>query len=153
MPELLSRLLERYPMLRRHPHPMTVHFPIAFMMSTTFFTLLYLLTGVKSLEITGLHCLAAGILFIPIVIVTGLFSWWLNYLARPLTPITVKIGVSLVLFVDSIIVFAWRMAVPDILNTFSAGSLVYIVLILSFVPLVSVMGWFGAKLTFPVEKD
>ena len=51
IPESLSRLLSRFPMLRRHPHPMTIHFPIVFMFSTTLFNLLYLLTGVRSFEL------------------------------------------------------------------------------------------------------
>ena len=48
-----------FPMLRRHPHPMTIHFPIVFMFSTTLFTLLYFLTGVRSFELTALNCLGA----------------------------------------------------------------------------------------------
>ncbi len=57
MPEMLTLLLHRFPMLRRHPHPMTVHFPIAFMLSATMFTFLYLITGIASFETTALHCL------------------------------------------------------------------------------------------------
>jgi len=153
MPSAISRLFERYPMLRRHPHPMTVHFPIVFMLSATFFNILYLLTGAKSFETTALHCLASGILFFPIVMLTGLFSWWVNYLAKPLRPVTIKITASLVLFVLAIIVFTWRAAVPDILGSFSPASIIYFLLILSFAPLVSIIGWFGAQLTFPFERD
>jgi len=153
LPEFLARWMERFPMLRRHPHPMTVHFPIAFMMAATVFNVLYVLTGIKSLEITALHCLGAGLLFLPIVMVTGLLSWWVNYLGKPVKPIVVKITLSTVLFVLSIIVFTWRMAVPDILEAGRSGSVLYFLIILSFIPLVSVIGWYGAKLTFPVEKD
>ena len=61
MPAVLSWLLARYPMLRRHPHPMTVHFPIVFMFSATVFNVLYLITGVRAFELTALHSLGAGI--------------------------------------------------------------------------------------------
>ena len=81
LPPLLASLLKRYPMLRRHPHPMTVHFPIAFMLFAPLFTLLYLVTGVKSFETTALHCLGVGILFCGVAITTGLYTWWLNYMA------------------------------------------------------------------------
>jgi predicted heme/steroid binding protein/uncharacterized membrane protein len=148
---ILMRLLDRYPMFRRHPHPMTVHFPIVFMMSTTAFTLLYLITGIKSLEITALHCLGAGILFIPAVMLTGLLSWWLNYMAKPIRPVKIKIAASLILFIVALVVFEWRLAVPDILDSFTAASLAYLLLILSLAPLVAVIGWFGAALTFPIE--
>ncbi|MGD8962328.1 MAG: cytochrome b5 domain-containing protein, partial [Desulfobacterales bacterium] len=60
MPGFLAWLLEKQPFLRRHPHPMTVHFPIVFTFSTSVFNILYLFSGIKSFEITALHCLAAG---------------------------------------------------------------------------------------------
>jgi hypothetical protein len=33
------------------------------------------------------------------------------------------------------------------------ANTVYLFLVLSFVPMVSVIGWFGATMTFPVEKE
>ena len=38
-------LLDRFPVLRRHPHPMVVHFPIVFAISPVLFYLLYRLSG------------------------------------------------------------------------------------------------------------
>ena len=152
LPPFLARLLGRYPMLARHPHPMTVHFPIVFMMFTTVFNLLYLITGIKSLETTALHCLGAGVLFTPVVMLTGLFSWWLNYMAKPLRAVCVKIIASNVLLVVALTCFTWRMANPAILDSLSIKSVIYFLLTLSLAPLVMIIGWFGAKLTFPVEK-
>ncbi len=40
-----------------------------------------------------------------------------------------------------------------ILGPFRASSALYLICILSFIPLVSVIGWFGASLTFPIEKE
>jgi len=151
MHEGLARLLDRYPMLTRHPHPMTVHFPIVFMLATTVFNLLYFVSGVKSFEATATHCLAAGILFIPIVMLTGLFSWWLNYLAKPIKPVVIKLWLSLLMWVTAMVIFVWRMVVPDIFDSLGAASTVYFTLVLALVPMVSIIGWFGAKLTFPVE--
>jgi uncharacterized membrane protein len=124
-----------------------------FMLSTAFFNVLYCITGIKSFELSGLYCLAGGLLFIPVAMVTGLFSWWLNYMAQPILPVKIKISVSLILFMDAVIAFTWRMAVPDILDVFRTASLVYLLFILSLVPLVIVIGWFGAKLTFPIEEE
>ena len=39
LPGALSTLLKRMPSLRRHPHPMTVHFPIVFFLSLALFDL------------------------------------------------------------------------------------------------------------------
>ncbi len=153
LPDRLSRLLMRFPVLRRHPHPMTVHFPIVFMVAAPLFTLLYLLSGQESFEITALHCLGAGLLFTPLAMATGYFTWWVNYLARPLRPVTIKQRISLLLFGIEIIAFSWRLHVPDILSTFRPESILYLALILSLFPLVGVIGWFGATLTFPIARD
>jgi predicted heme/steroid binding protein/uncharacterized membrane protein len=153
IPRALSWLLERIPMLRRHPHPMTVHFPIVFMFSATIFNILYLITGVKAFELTALNCLGAGILFTPVAIITGFYTWWLNYLAKPTRPVTIKKRVSILMFIIAVVAFIWRIIVPDILDTFGLASVIYLILVLSFFPLVTVVGWFGAQLTFPIEKD
>jgi predicted heme/steroid binding protein/uncharacterized membrane protein len=153
MPLLGSRLMKRFPFLRRHPHPMTVHFPIVFMFSATIFTLLYLCTGIESFESTGLHCLAAGLLFTPIVMATGYYTWWLNYSARPMKPVIIKQRCSILLLATETITFIWRLSVPDILSPIRPASAAYLVLVCSLFPLVAVVGWFGSTLTFPLEKE
>jgi len=77
-PELLHRLLTWVPILRRHPHPMVVHFPITLAIVPSLFLLLHLVTGVRSFETTAFQCLGAAILFIPAGILSGFFTWWLN---------------------------------------------------------------------------
>jgi len=152
MPGWLDNLLKYFPILRRHPHPMVVHFPIVFMFSTALFNLLYLLSGYRSFEVTALHCLGAGILFIPIGIVTGFFTWWLNYLAKPSKGVKIKIYCSLILLAAALIAFIWRLASPEVLISFSGSSLIYLILIFSLPTLVSIIGWYGAKMTFPIES-
>jgi len=152
IPQPLAWLLGKVPMLRRHPHPMTVHFPIVFAFSTTIFNILYLVTGIKSLEITALHCLGAGILFTAVAIATGLYTWWINYMLKPLKAVKVKIPLSITLLVTQIIAFVWRIKVPDVIDSTQGVNIIYFLLVLSFFPMVVVIGWFGAFLTFPVEK-
>ncbi|NWF53212.1 MAG: cytochrome b5 [Syntrophaceae bacterium] len=152
MPEWLAGLLDRFPILRRHPHPMVVHFPIVFTFSSALFNLLYLVTGHLPFETTAFHCLGGGVLFAPVAILTGYFTWWLNYLAKPLRAVTLKIRFSFFLWVLSILLFIWRMYVPEIIRPLAGGSFVYLLLVFSLVPVVTVIGWFGATLTFPVEK-
>lgn len=153
IPPPIAWLIKRFPMLRRHPHPMTVHFPIVFMFSTTSFNLLYLITGEKSFETTALHCLGGGIIFLFIAITTGVYTWWLTYMAKMLRPVKIKIPLSLAMLATSIIIFIWRIAVPDILNVFNALSIIYLLLVLSLAVMVTIIGWNGASMTFPVEKE
>ena len=152
MPAFLSFLIERFPFLERHPHPMTVHFPIVFLLSVAFFNVLYLMTDNRSFEQTALHCLIGGILFMPVAVLTGLFTWWLNYLARPMKLVKMKIILSCVVLLSSIVVLFWRISDPVVLDTEGMGRVLYVAITIAFVPLMSLIGWLGAGLTFPVEK-
>jgi len=152
MPVFLSSLINRYPSFQRHPHPMTVHFPIVFMLSTPFFNFLYLITNMSTFESTALYCLIGGLLFLPVAMLTGLFTWWLNYLAKPMKPVALKILFSGTLLIAASCALIWRITHPGVLDSHGAARIIYFLLTLSFVPLVSVTGWLGASLTFPIEK-
>ncbi len=152
--EFWERVFRRVPLLRRHPHPMVVHFPLVFCTATTFFTVLYLLTGRRSFEVTGFHCLGGGVLFTPVAIVTGLFTWWVNYQARALRPIIIKITLSPILLVVGSGAFVWRWLQPEILaHPGHWPGVVYLALICSLAPLVGVVGWYGGTLTFPLSEE
>ena len=152
-PGFLNWLLQKYPFLRRHPHPMTVHFPIVFAFSATVFTLLYLITGESSFDTTALHCLGGGILFTAVGIVTGFYTWWLNYMAKMLKPVKIKIPLTIAMLIVEIVLFVWRLTVPDILDSLQGPGLIYLLLVLSLSVLVTIIGWNGASMTFPVEKE
>jgi uncharacterized membrane protein len=132
---------------------MTVHFPIVFMFSTTMFSLLYLITDEKAFDSTAFHCLGAGVIFNVVAIATGFYTWWLNYMAKPLKPVKIKIPLTLAMLATSSVLFIWRLRVPDILDSLSGSGLLYILLVLSLSVMVTVIGWNGASMTFPVEKE
>ncbi len=153
IPAFLSALLTKVPMLRRHPHPMTIHFPIVFVFSVLFFNAIFWITGLKSFEVTAFHCLGAGILFTPVAIVTGFYTWWLNYQAKLSTPVLVKQVFSILLFIAEIILFVIRFRNPEIMYSLTAYSILFLGLMFFMVILVTIIGWYGAHLTFPVEKE
>jgi predicted heme/steroid binding protein/uncharacterized membrane protein len=152
IPLAVAWLMETNPFFRRHPHPMTVHFPIVFFLANPFFNVLYIITGNKSFETTAFHCLAGGILFGIIAMATGLFTWWYNYMARMMKPIAIKIPLSLTLLVVAVILFFWRLNDPEVMDGVQSGNLLYLLLVLALFPMVSIVGWYGATMTFPVEK-
>ena len=53
----------------------------------------------------------------------------------------------------AVIIFVWRIAVPDVLVNFTGLSSIYLLLVLSLALMVTTIGWYGASMTFPVEKD
>jgi hypothetical protein len=68
-------------------------------------------------------------------------------------PVTIKIRFSTLLWGFSILAFIYRVLNPEILLSFSGGSILYLLLVFSLIPIVTVVGWFGAALTFPLNKD
>jgi predicted heme/steroid binding protein/uncharacterized membrane protein len=152
--EFWLRQVHRVPLLRRHPHPMVVHFPIVFMIAATVFTLLYLFSGVRSFEVTGFHCLGGGVLFTPVAMVTGWFTWWLNYESRYLKPVVIKLILSPILLLIGVSAFVWRFLNPEILVQLRDWhSVVYLALICSLAPIVSFIGAYGAIMTFPLHRE
>jgi predicted heme/steroid binding protein/uncharacterized membrane protein len=149
IPDLLLAVFRKIPMLRRHPHPMTVHFPIAFMMLFPVLNIIYLVTGNESFEISSFHVLVAGLVFTPVALITGPYNWWINYAGKWSKIIAVKIFGSLILMTLILVIFMWKILVPDIMLQPSGARIIYIVLSLTLVPIVTVLGWFGAKMTFP----
>lgn len=152
LPGALTWLLTRAPFLRRHPHPMTIHFPIVFTFAALVSNVIYLLLGIKNFETTALHCLGAAVFFTPVAMATGFYTWWLNYQTRRIRPVMIKQRLSFILLGTEIIVFVWRLEDPAILAPAGWPGLVYMLLILFMFILVFVIGWFGANLTFPIEK-
>lgn len=149
VPDFLLAVFRIIPMLRRHPHPMTVHFPIAFMMLFPVLNILYLVTGNAGFDISSFHVLVAGLVFTPVALLTGPYNWWINYAGKWSQIIKVKMFGSLILITLILVIFMWRILVPDIMLQPSGARIIYIVLSLTLVPIVSVLGWFGAKMTFP----
>ncbi|MCX5834022.1 MAG: cytochrome b5 [Deltaproteobacteria bacterium] len=151
MPAFVSGLLRRFPLLRRHPHPMMVHFPIVFMFSVFLFNGLFLLSGLEAFETTALHCLAAGVLLTPVAIATGYYTWGLNYLSKPMRPVTIKKNLSLILLFASVAALAWRMWDPAVLSAAGPGRVFYALLTFTLFVITVVIAYFGGQLTFPLE--
>jgi uncharacterized membrane protein len=108
---------------------------------------------VKGFETTSFFCLGAGILFTVPGVLTGFFTWWLNYQARPLRPVRIKIIFSTVLVTVSLCAFLLRFLFPEAVLSGKGMEMFYLLLLLALIPIVSTIGWFGASLTFPLKRQ
>jgi predicted heme/steroid binding protein/uncharacterized membrane protein len=152
LPPYLAVLLDRYPFLRRQPHPMSIHFPIVFVLSATFFSLLFLATGNGSFDQTAFYCLIGALILTPPAVVTGLAAWWINYMGRPMRAAIVKMALSFVLLPLLFVIVAWRAIDPAVLHNPSGTGLLYLALVLLISPIVIVIAHFGGSLIFPTHK-
>ncbi len=146
LPVFIQNLLRQFPMARRHPHPVLVHFPIAFLIGASLFTLFYLLFPRPSFEQTGFYLLLLGGIASPFAIATGLFTWWVNYRLKLSHFIRRKIQLSILLLIFEIVLVLWRSSDPEI------ASPLYFVMALLLAPIVFLLGYYGGQMTFPVEK-
>ena len=153
LPAPLETMLERLPFLRRHPHPMAVHFPMAFSIAPALFYSLYLITMVKSFETTALHCLGASILFLLPAVITGFLTWRIKKKKKTMRAVRIKIRASFILLAVALGSFLLRLQSPKGFAAASWEGVIYFLLLLALVPIVAVIGWHGGSLTFPVEGE
>jgi len=153
LPPVLDEFLTRHPFFQRHPHPSAVHFPIVFLFAPALFNCLYVITGVAGFETTAFYCLGAGILSALPAILTGYFTWWVNYQARPMRPVQIKIALSWLALAVAVPAFVVRLMHQDLSQDTGAVFMGYLLATVAIAPMVAAIGWFGGSLTFPLEKD
>ncbi len=152
LPQAFNRFLDAAPFFRRHPHPMTIHFPIAFTLATFGFTFLYLIRGLHNFDVAAFYCLGAAVCFTPVAILTGFYTWWVNYGARSIRAVRIKQKLSFLLLAVETGLFIWHWKEPHLLQTMNWQAFFYLSLILIMFFVAIMIGWFGASLTFPLEK-
>ncbi|BBJ27711.1 DUF2231 domain-containing protein [Athalassotoga saccharophila] len=155
VPKWLSNLIEKHPSLKRHPHPILVHFPLAFMIGASLFALLYAIFGVNSFDTTVFDLMVAGLVFSVFAIASGFFTWYLNYMSKPIKAVTIKIIFSFVLDVDAIILIWWRSVDPQILinvRNFSFNSWAFFIMTLLLSLFAMIIGYYGGELVYPTGK-
>ncbi len=153
LPAPLERLFKKYPGLVRHPHAFIVHFPIVFMYSAAFCDLVFLATGLPSLETSAFHFLGAGLLSLPFSMVSGTISRRLSYPHEPDQIFHIEIFNSRLMLILSLVAFIWRWFDPRVLHPFTWLSLVYLLIILTLPILATYISFFGGLLTFPLEEE
>lgn len=147
LPLFLQRFLQRYPMWRRHPHPMVVHFPIAFLMAASLFIILTLFLQKGSFEATSYYLLILGAISSLFAAATGFLTWWINYALKHNALVIRKIQLSILLVIIEIVLFLWRVSHVEISNP------IYFILMILVAPIVGLIGYYGGRLVYPVEKS
>ncbi|HEY5531083.1 MAG TPA: DUF2231 domain-containing protein [Candidatus Anoxymicrobiaceae bacterium] len=148
VPAFLQVLLERFPIFRREPHLATIHFPLVFAVVTPLFDVLYVLRpGKTALEKTSFNLLVLGVLATPVAMITGLFTWWLNFKATLTRPVKVKMSAALLLLADMIALLTWRLSDRRVMDTPGRSRTAYLGLSISMPILATILGRFGGKLS------
>jgi len=132
---------------------MLSHFPIVFMLSATFFSVLYVMTGDKSFDDTAFYCLGAGLATMPLAVATGLFTHWLNFPGGLHKTVKIEKALSYSVLTISATAFVWRWLNPNVLKDLTGVNFFYFLMVLALTPLVTANGYFGGMVTFPLEDE
>jgi predicted heme/steroid binding protein/uncharacterized membrane protein len=143
-------LLDAY--LDLHPHPVSVHFPIALTLASAAFLILHFVTGIDSLVDAAYYALLGGAVVAPFTMLTGAVSWWFNYGHKLKSPFQGKAGLSMALAVVAVAtVVLWALNRDALLERETVGW-VYFVLVMAMSLLVLSLGKLGGALVFPPRK-
>lgn len=133
--------------LSRHPHPVSVHFPIALSIAGAIFTALGLAVHSETLEAAGFYNLVLGAVMSPPAIGAGLLSWWYNY-GRTWTPIfRKKILLSVLYLAVAASAIAVRLVLP--VDEGTTWYWIYAALVIALPAVAMALGFLGGKITFP----
>ena len=146
LPPGLRNFLQKFPMMRRHPHPMLVHFPLALLIASSFFILLSLIFKEPSFEMTSFYLLVLGAIASPFAMATGLFTWWVNYRLKLTLFVKRKIQFSILLLIFEVILILWQISTPP------GSNPIYFTMVVILTPVVSILGYYGGQMTFPADS-
>lgn len=134
---------------RLHLHGILVHFPIAYTLIVFLLALVYILTGNIFWEKASYLMLALSLLAIPPTMVFGFFSWKVTYKGKMTKNILRKIVLSSILFVVIIVSFLWQSVDPEVLMAESSLRYLYLALLFSLIPIVTILGHAGGRIANP----
>lgn len=143
--------LEKHPFFRRHPHPAAVHVPIGVVLAVPLFEVLALATGSVRTEWAAYSCLILVLVSVPMAIVSGYFTWWVNYDLADQIIINRKRRLAWVGLVLAAAAAYLRTHLSDPLNLADPLVVVYVIALVGLAGLISAIGFLGGRLTFPYE--
>jgi predicted heme/steroid binding protein/uncharacterized membrane protein len=143
-----SRLVSK--ILDQHPHPISVHFPIALCVSASLFTFLGMVTPLPHMIEASYYNLIIAALGTPVSISTGLLSWYYNYSGIWTHIYRVKTYLSILLAILLLAAFVILFVAMDgVLSGSGPWYWAYSMAVLALAPTVVGLGYFGGKITFP----
>lgn len=149
LPNWLNTIFDKYPFLKRHPHPMVVHFPMAFFMAASIFLLwYYMINPARPMLDSILYMHILGTLSLPVALITGWLSWKVNYLGKRIGNITRKITFSIIVLIFDIIVLVSIAGDLELLINPQGTQVLIPIMIISYLPIVSFIGQQGGDLVY-----
>jgi uncharacterized membrane protein len=127
---------------------MIVHFPIAYSLIVPLLSAMYLFTGVLSFESASYYLLIIGFLTAPVCSISGFLSWKVTYRGKNTAAFTMKKRLSTMLISVVTVCFLWRTLDPLILVSATGLRYAYLALLMSLIPIITILGHTGGKIVY-----
>ncbi|MCI4625566.1 MAG: hypothetical protein L3V56_06360 [Candidatus Magnetoovum sp. WYHC-5] len=149
--QLQVNIKEKYRQLYKkfHPHPVLIHNPMGLFVFSALMQAIYILSKDVSFERAAFYSTIFATLTTFPAILSGLFSWWVNYETTFTKIFKAKIIFSAILCVTSIIVCLLRTLIPNIYIEEGLLNIIYNSLIFLNVGFISYVAYNGGKITWP----
>lgn len=133
-------------------HPVAAHFPNGLIPTAALFLLLTLLTGNVFTEHVVIYLLSVVLAVIPVSMASGIYDWRTRFHGEWALIFYKKIGLATILLLFVLAAVGLRHARPALLAEGGAGKWVYVGLVLAMLPVVTLLGHYGAKLAYQWKK-
>lgn len=128
-------------------HAIAAHFSNGLIPVGVLYLLLTLLTGNSYFEHTVEHLIVIVILAIPVSFFSGIHDWKKKYRAANAPIFIKKIRLSFLLFLLCVSAVVLRLTTPDVMSRQGVEHWLYLVLLFSMLPVVTLLGHYGGKLS------
>ena len=134
---------------RFHPHPMTVHFPIALHYFAGGMDLLFLFVPKATFEMAVYSAFFAATVTGAVAMIPGMLSWWVNYdFSRSLLFLGKLAGATATLLLG-VVAVGIRMETPGVAWSSGWEGGLYHGIVLGTVAIVTAVAWLGGRITWP----
>jgi heme/copper-type cytochrome/quinol oxidase subunit 1 len=128
-------------------HAIAAHFSNGLIPIAVLYLLLTLSTGDTYFEHTVEHLILIVILAIPFSFFSGVYDWKTKYRGAKAPIFIKKIRLSVLLFIFCFSAVGIRLTIPDVMNRQGPEHWLYLALLFSMLPVVTLLGHYGGKLS------
>jgi uncharacterized membrane protein/rubredoxin len=133
-------------------HPVAAHFPNGLIPTAVLFMLMALLSGNVYTEHAVLYLLGVVLAVIPVSMASGVYDWRTRFHGEGALIFYKKIGLATTLLLLVLSAVRLRYVDPGLLAGGGARKWVYVGLLLAMLPVVTLLGHYGAKLAYQWKK-
>ena len=128
-------------------HAIAAHFSNGLIPIAVLYLMLTLSTGSAYFEHTVEHLIVIVVMAIPASFFSGVHDWKTKYRGAKAPIFIKKLRLSGLLFILCITAVGIRLSIPDVMNRQGFEHWIYIVLLFSMLPVVTLLGHYGGKLS------